>query len=352
MNLKTVLSAIQPANRQAYDACIERFHQIAKPVGSLGKLETLLAMIAGASGSAEIDIRKKCVMVYCADNGVIAQGVAQSSHKVTTTIAQSLMRRTTSVDAMAKAAGADVFPVNMGMIDLVEGMPDRSIARGTGDITCGPAMPRAQAEQAILTGIEMVRLRKEQGYQLIAAGEGGIGNTTTSSAVVAVLLHKQPEAVTGRGSGLSDEGLARKQNAITRAIEVNRPDHDDVLDVLSKLGGFDLCAMTGTFLGGAFYGIPIIVDGFISATAALCAVMLHPDVKGYLLPSHMTAEPAGKLVMEQLGFSPILHGEMRLGEGTGAVALMSLLDLSAAVYHHAATFESLGMEAYKTWKSN
>lgn len=352
MELEAVLSQIQPASSQAYEDCIGRFNHIAKPVGSLGKLETLLAVIAGASGSADIDIQKKCVMVYCADNGVLAQGVAQSTHEVTTNIARSLIRGTASVNAMAKAAGADVFPVDMGMIDPVEGMLNRSVARGTGDISCDPAMTREQAKQAILTGVEMVRLRKAEGYRLIATGEGGIGNTTTSSAILAVLLHQNVQTVTGRGSGLSDEGLKRKRSAIERAIALNCSNPDDALDVLSKLGGFDICAMTGTFLGGALYGVPIIMDGFISGAAALCAVMLNPHVRGYILPSHVTAEPAGTLLMEKLGFSPILHGDLRLGEGTGAVALMSLLDLSAAVYHHAATFENLEMEAYEPWKSN
>lgn len=352
MELEAVLSKIRPASPEAYDACIHRFNHIAKPVGSLGKLETLLATVAAASGSAEIDIGKKCVMVYCADNGVLAQGVAQSTHEVTTVIARSLTNGTACVNAMAKAVGADVFPVDMGMIDPVEGMLDRSIARGTGDISRGPAMTREQAVQAILTGVEQVRQRKAQGYRLIATGEGGIGNTTTSSAILSVLLHQSVKTVTGRGSGLSDEGLERKRRAIERAVAVNRLDPADPLDVLSKLGGFDICAMAGTFLGGAVYGIPVVMDGFISGTAALCAVMLHPNVRGYILPSHVTAEPAGELLMEKLGFSPVLHGDMRLGEGTGAVALMSLLDLSAAVYHHAATFERLEMEAYNSWKSN
>ncbi len=352
MELEAVLAGIRPASEEAYNACIGRFDRIAKPVGSLGKLETLLAVIAGAGGSAEIDIRKKCVIVCCADNGVLAQGVAQSTHEVTTAIARSLTRGTTSVSAMAKAVGADVFPVDVGMIDPVEGMIDRCVARGTGDISCGPAMTRTQAVQTILTGVELVRQRKAEGYRLIATGEAGIGNTTTSSAILSVLLHQSVQTVTGRGSGLSDEGLRRKHSAIERAIAVNHPVPDDVLDVLSKLGGFDICAMTGIFLGGALYGIPVIMDGFISGTAALCAVILSPHVRGYILPSHVTAEPAGALLMEKLGFSPILHGDMRLGEGTGAVALMSLLDLSAAVYHHAATFENLELEAYDSWKSN
>ena len=352
MNLTEILSEIAPASQEAYGACIDHFDHIAKPVGSLGKLETLLATAAAASGSADLDISRKCVLVFCADNGVLAQGVAQSTHEVTTAIARSLAARTTSVNSMAKAAGADVFPIDMGMIESVEGLLDCAVARGTNDISQGPAMTRQQAIDAICTGIELAGKRKEEGYRLIATGEAGIGNTTTSSAILAVLLKQPVENVTGRGSGLTDEGLLRKQSAIRRAIETNRPDSADILDVIRKLGGFDIAAMTGTFIGGARYGIPVIMDGFISGVAALCAVRLCPNVRGYILPSHISAEPAGQMLMQELNFAPILHGDMRLGEGTGAVALMPLLDLAASVYHNAASFNDIKVEKYEKWKSN
>lgn len=345
-------SPIRPADRQAMAAAQARWNAIGKPVGSLGRMEQLLVRIAGITGSPDIDLSKKSVVVCCADNGVLARGVAQSTHDVTTVIARSLVRGTASVSAMAKAVGAEVFPVDVGMIDRVPGMLDRRIAPGTGDISVGPAMTRAQAAAAVETGIELVRRCRDGGCRLLATGEAGIGNTTTSSAVLSVLLHKSPEAVTGRGSGLSDEGLSRKVQAIRSAIEVNAPDPSDALDVLSKVGGFDLCAMTGLFLGGGIYGLPVIMDGLISGAAALCAVTLCETVRDYILPSHETAEPAGRLLLEHLGMAPMIHGDLRLGEGTGAVALMALLDLSAAVYHHAATFEELKMEAYHEWNSN
>lgn len=352
MNLEKVLQEIRPVNNNIFEACEARFDQIAKPVGSLGKLENLVERIAAASDTLNVDINKKCVLVFCADNGVLAQGVAQSTHDVTTAIARSLARGTTSVSVMAQACGADVFPVDMGMVDQVDGLLLRSLARGTGDISCGPAMTREQAVQAICTGIELVGKRKEEGYRLIATGEAGIGNTTTSSAVLSVLLEQPVEIVTGRGSGLTDEGLLRKQQAIRQAIQVNNPDKDDVLDVLSKVGGFDIAAMTGAFLGGALHHVPIIMDGFISGVAALCAVHLCPAVLGYILPSHISAEPAGQMLMNALGFEPMIHGNMRLGEGTGAVALMPLLDLGVAVYQNAATFNDIQVEAYEKWKSN
>lgn len=352
VNLNQILSEIKPVDPEIYNACERRFDRIAKPVGSLGKLEELVERIAAASGTVDVDIRKKCVLVFCADNGVLAQGVAQSTHDVTTAIARSLAKGTTSVSTMAKACGADVFPVDMGMIDRVEGLLDCSVRRGTNDISMGPAMSREEAIKAICTGMEMVEKRVQEGYRLIATGEAGIGNTTTSSAILSVLLEKPAAEVTGRGSGLTDEGLIRKQRAIEQAIAVNCPDREDVIDVLSKVGGFDIAAMTGAFLGGALYHVPVILDGFISGVAALCAVRLCPAVIGYMLPSHISAEPAGQMLMKGLGFEPMLHGNMRLGEGTGAVALMPLLDLAVAVYKNAATFEDIRVEAYEKWKSN
>ena len=342
-----LLRQISPADQQVYEDCIGRFNGIAKPLGSLGKLETLLARAAAASGTADVNLNKKCVLVFCADNGVVGQGVAQSTHAVTTAIGRSLVRGTASVNVMARAAGADTFPVDVGMVDTVSGLLQKKLFCGTGDISCGPAMSRADAETLILTGAELVREKAAEGYTVIAAGEAGIGNTTTSSAVAAVLLGLPVETVTGRGSGLSDAGLRRKQEVIHNSIMVNYPDAEDPLDVLAKVGGADLAAMTGAFLGGAACRVPMVIDGLIASVAALCAVRICPAVKGYLLPSHLTAEPAGIKIMEELGLEPMLHGDMRLGEGTGAVALFPMLDMAAAVYNHAATFADIQVEAYQ-----
>ena len=349
MVFQELLNQIKPADKQAYEACVTRFNAVAKPVGSLGKLETLLERVAAIYGDPFIDVDKKCVLVFCGDNGVLAQGVAQSTSDVTTAIGRSMAAGTASVCVMAKACGADVFPIDMGMKEKVAGLLDRRLGDGTEDISRGPAMSRAAAEQGILTGMELVRQRREEGYRIIATGEAGIGNTTTSSAIASVLLGRPVEEVTGRGSGLSDEGLLRKQQAIKTAIQINQPNATDPLDVLSKLGGFDIAGMTGAFLGGALYHVPIVMDGFISAVAALLAVRLCPAVRDYVLPSHITAEPAGVMLMEELGFAPLIHGDLRLGEGTGAVALFPMLDLAAAVYHHAATFTDIKVEAYKPW---
>lgn len=345
--LQNLIEAIQPVDRHAYEACIANLNRIAKPLGSLGKLETLLARIASVTGDPFVNVKHKCVLVFCADNGVLAQGVAQSTHDVTTAIGRSLAAGTTSVSAMAKAAGADVFPVDMGMIDDVPDLLNRKIARGTKDLSVEPAMSREQAVQAVMTGIELVREKKMAGYQVIATGEAGIGNTTSSSAMASVLLSLPVETVTGRGSGLTDAGLQRKQEAILRGIAVNKPDPDDPLDVLAKVGGFDIAAMAGAFLGGALYRVPVVMDGLISSIAALCAARICPLVKDYLIASHVTAEPAGKYIMEELGLDPMIHGNLRLGEGTGAVALFPMLDLAESVYYNAATFDGIKVEAYK-----
>ena len=314
MDLKQKISAIEPVNPQVYAACAARWDNIAKPLGSLGKLETMICRAAAASGTTRVDLSQKTVLVFCADNGVLAQGVAQSTSDVTTAIARSMVAHTTSVCTMAKAAGAQVLPVDMGMVEPVEGMLDCRLAAGTNDLSQGPVMTREQAEQAICTGIRLAEEQARKGCRLLATGEAGIGNTTTSSAVASVLLNLPVEQVTGRGSGLTNDGLQRKIDAIKRGIAVNQPDRNDPVDVLAKVGGFDIAGMCGAFLGGALCHTPVIMDGFISTVAALCAVRLCPAVLDYILPSHVTAEPAGKALMQELGFDPMIHGDLRQGQ--------------------------------------
>lgn len=329
----------------AVHAAKTHWDEIAKPVGSLGRFEELVIKIAGVQGTAAPEISKRAVLVFCADNGVLRQGVASTPGEITAVMAECIAERRSSVCIMAQLAHADVVPVDVGMFRRVEapGMLERRVAPGTADMTQGPAMTRAQAEQAIETGAGLVKLCAEKGYRIIAAGEMGIGNTTTSSALAAVLTARDPAETTGRGAGLDDGGLARKLCAIRRAIEVNRPDPADALDILSKLGGFDVAALCGAFLGGALYRVPVIIDGFIGAVAALCAARLCPNAVRCMLPSHLSAEPAAKPVLDELGLLPVLHAGMRLGEGTGAVALLPLLDMALAVYNGLMTFSDIGM---------
>ena len=349
MELNGILKGSGPEDAEARAEARRRWNSLAKPLGGLGLLETALEDIAALTGSADVDLLERAVLVLCADNGVVCRGVTQSPASVTAVVTENLAAGRTSVCRMARVANCRVVTVDMGVKDFpgVPGVLSRRVGNGTADISVGPAMTRAQAEQAVLTGIELVREQAEQGAQLLATGEMGIGNTTTSSAVTSVLLERPAEELTGRGAGLSDEGLARKIAVIQQAIACNRPDRDDVLDVLCKVGGFDIAGLCGVFLGGALYRVPVLIDGFISAVAALCALRLCPAAGKAMLASHVSAEPAGQMVLEALGKRPLITAGMHLGEGTGAVAAMPLLDMACAVYQGCYTFRDGGIEAYQ-----
>ena len=345
--LKTLLSGITPPDEAARAAAHAHWAGLAKPLGGLGALETLLEDAAALTGSAALDVSRRAVLVLCSDNGVVAQGVSQTDQSVTRAVAENLAARRTSVCQMARTAHCDVVPVDMGMAgDPVPGVADCRIAAGTADFTQGPAMTRAQAVEAVGRGIRLVQEQKAAGVQLLATGEMGIGNTTTSSAVAAVLLGQPVERMTGRGAGLSDEGLARKVDVICRGILRNEPDPTDPLDVLAKLGGFDLAGLCGVFLGGALEGVPVVMDGFISGVAALCAVRLCPAAAKAVFASHCSSEPAARLVLDALGKAPLLTAGLHLGEGTGAVASLPLWDMALAVYGHCYSFAEGGITPY------
>ena len=345
--LKTLLSGITPPDEAARAAAHAHWAGLAKPLGGLGALETLLEDAAALTGSAALDVSRRAVLVLCSDNGVVAQGVSQTDQSVTRAVAENLAARRTSVCQMARTAHCDVVPVDMGMAgDPVPGVADCRIAAGTADFTQGPAMTRAQAVEAVGRGIRLVQEQKAAGVQLLTTGEMGIGNTTTSSAVAAVLLGQPVERMTGRGAGLSDEGLARKVDAICRGILRNEPDPTDPLDVLAKLGGFDLAGLCGVFLGGALEGVPVVMDGFISGVAALCAVRLCPAAAKAVFASHCSSEPAARLVLDALGKAPLLTAGLHLGEGTGAVASLPLWDMALSVYDHCYSFAEGGITPY------
>ncbi len=346
--LQQKIASITDPDESARALAHTKWNDCAKPLGSLGLLETALEKIAALTENPNICLTPRAVLVLCADNGVVAQGVTQSESDVTSTVAKNLAMHRTSVCRMAAVANCDVVPVDMGILDFppTEGVLDRRVGNSTGDISVGPAMTREQAAKAILTGIALVKEQKEKGVRLLATGEMGIGNTTTSSAVASVLLSKEVTEMTGRGAGLSNDGLKRKIRAIKEAIHVNRPDKNDPLDVLAKVGGFDIAGLCGVFLGGAIYKVPILADGFISAVAALCAVRLCPKAAKAVFASHVSAEPAGYALLDALSLSPLITAGMRLGEGTGAVAAMPLLDMAKAVYEESYTFEQGGIEHY------
>ena len=347
--LEETFAAIVPADRAAMDAAWQRWDSIAKPLRSLGLLEEAVVRIAGMTGAPAVKLGRRAVIAMCADNGVVAQGVTQTGQEVTAIVTENMSTGDTSVCRMAAAAGAEVIPVDIGVARPVAGERIRqyNVRRGTADMTQGPAMTREEAVQAVETGIELVRELKDKGYGLIGTGEMGIGNTTTSSALASVFLNRPPEQVTGRGAGLSSAGLERKIKAIETAIQVNKPNPADPLDVLSKVGGLDLAGLCGVFLGGAACRIPVLVDGFISSAAALTAARLCPNAVDYMLGSHASNEPAGRMVLEDLGLKPFLYANMCLGEGTGAAAVMPLLDMALAVYDGMTTFADEQIEAYQ-----
>jgi len=324
----------------------QQWDRVAKPLNSLGQLEKLIVQIAGVQNTADVRIDKRCALVFCADHGVVAEGVSQSGSDVTARVAQSVADGTANVNLMTAVSDTDVFAVDMGMLRAVHGTIDKRIAAGTQNMACGPAMTKEQAQSAVRAGCELVGEMKDRGYRLIATGEMGIGNTTAAAAMACALLGCTPEELAGRGAGLSDAGLKRKKATIARALEKNQPDAKDPLDVLAKVGGFEIAGMTGAFLGGMRYGVPIIVDGVISAVAALTAVRMYPQARNFMLPSHMSREPAMVRIMAEMDMQPILQADMALGEGTGAVALIPLLDMALKVYHGPHTFEDLGMAAY------
>ena len=345
--LMQLLAAITPPDETARAAAHAHWASLAKPLGGLGALETLLEDAAALTGKAQFDFSRRVVAVLCADNGVVAQGVSQTDQSVTRTVAENLAARRTSVCRMAQAAHCDVLPVDMGIAGApVPGVRDCRVAAGTADFTKGPAMTRAEAVEAIGRGLALTRQLAAEGYGLVATGEMGIGNTTTSSAVAAVLLAQPVQTMTGRGAGLSDAGLARKVDAIRRGIACNNPDPDDALDVLSKLGGFDIAGLCGMFLGGALAGVPVLMDGFISGVAALCAVRLCPAAAKAVFASHCSTEPAARLVLEALGKTPLLTAGLHLGEGTGAVASIPLWDMALAVYEGCYSFAEGGIAPY------
>ncbi len=342
-----VLKQIQSPDSTAMEICRRRWDSIAKPLHSLGKLEDGLIKIGGMVGSSKIELNKKALVIMCADNGVVEEGVTQTGSEVTAIVSENFLELKSCACVMAKQAGAEVFPVDIG-INRDTRLPNHNkIAYGTKNIAKEPAMTIEQAIQAIEVGMKKVVELKEAGYKIIATGEMGIGNTTTSSAVASVLLDLEVEEVTGKGAGLTKEGLLRKIEVIKQAIHTNTPDKNDPIDVLSKIGGLDIAGMVGLYLGGAAARIPVIMDGFISSVAALLAIRIESKVRHYILPSHLSKENAGMLILEALDMRPFLNCDMCLGEGTGAVALYPLLDMALAIYNEMSTFEEIEIEAYQ-----
>lgn len=342
------INNITALDAEAMKRAAEKWNSVAKPLHSLGLLEDAVVKIAGIAGSENFSIRKRCVAAMCADNGVVCEGVTQTDSGVTAIVAKAMAEGTSNINCLADCYSADVIPIDVGMCTDVtaDGLINRKIAYGTKNIAEGPAMTVLQAQNAISVGIDTVGECKKNGYQIIVTGEMGIGNTTTSSAIAAVLLELPVHEVTGCGAGLDKEGLRRKISAIERAIALNHSDKSHPIELLAALGGFDIAAMAGLFLGGAIYRIPIIIDGFISAAAAAIAYKIAPKSRDFMLCSHVSGEPAARKILDFIGLEPLITAKMRLGEGTGGIMLLPLLDGAMAVYNSAHRFEELPMERY------
>jgi nicotinate-nucleotide--dimethylbenzimidazole phosphoribosyltransferase len=321
---------------------------IAKPLDGLGQFETMIARIGAIAGGTRIDISSKAVIVLCADNGIVEEGISQTGQEVTVRVAESMGRGESSVCRMAKAAGADVIAVDIGINSKIgeAGIIDRKISCGTKNFLKEPAMTKKETLRAVAVGMELVKDCKRKGYALLATGEMGIGNTTTSAAVTAALLGCRAEDIAGRGAGLSNEGLNRKYEVINSALEKYRFQMTDVLGILAAVGGLDIAGLTGIFIGGGLYRVPIVMDGSISAAAALAAQRLVPGVKEFIIPSHVSREPAAGRIMEELGLHPVIDGKMALGEGTGAVMMFSLLDIALSVYANRTGFQDISVQQY------
>ena len=340
--LDALVREVLPLDRGTMTAAEEYQARLAKPPGSLGRLEEISIQLAGITGRVHNALNKKQLLVFAADNGVVAEGVSSAPQSVTKQQTINLMRGKTGAAVLAKHFGCGLTVCDVGVnADIYESaVLNRKIAYGTQNICTGPAMTREQTLQAILTGAEIARTVDAD---VIGVGEMGIGNTTTSSAVLAVLLGADVEAVTGRGGGITEESFRKKKAVIRTAIEVNRPDRDDVVGVLSKVSGFDLAAMCGAFLGAAAARRPAVIDGLISAAAALCAVRLCPNVHGYLVPSHASFEIGYRLAMEAMDLRPLFDLGMRLGEGSGCPLAFQVLDAACAVINDMATFDEAGI---------
>ncbi len=347
--LNQELTKIKPTDKRLFCECKENWNKIAKPLNGLGELEEIICKIGAIRNDISVPVQHKCSVIFCADNGVICEGVSQTDEAVTVLVSENLAKGIANVNIIGKISNTKVFSVDVGMKadaghkDVI----DFKIRRGTDNIAKGPAMKREECVRAIVSGIVMAGYVKELGYDIIASGEMGIGNTTTSSAIASLLLDEPAENVTGKGAGLSDEGLAKKIAVIKKALQINAPDKYDAIDIISKMGGLDIAAMTGLFLGGGVYGIPVVIDGLISSVSAILAAMLKPEVKDYMLASHYGKEPACRRLLDILGLRAVICANLALGEGTGAVCAFPLIDIAHNVYSQNITFEDINMEAYK-----
>ncbi len=323
---------------------------LTKPQGSLGVLEELSIRIAGIKGSSWPRIEKKVIVIMVGDHGVVAEGVSLYPQVVTSQMVQNFLRGGAAINVLGRHVGARVVVVDMGVgVNLGEcpGLMVKKIASGTKNIARGPAMSREQAFRSLERGIEVVEELAKEGMDILATGDMGIGNTTPSTAILSVFTSAPVGAVTGRGTGLNDQGLQNKVRVIEEALSVNAPNGKDPMDVLAKVGGFEIGGIAGMIIGAAANRIPVVIDGFISGAGALLAVKLQPRVREYLIAAHISAEKGHGVMLEEMGLVPLLDLGLRLGEGTGAALAISLVEAAVKIFKEMATFNEAGVSQAK-----
>lgn len=344
--LQNIIARIQGLDEAAMAAARERQGSLTKPPGSLGRLEELSVQLAGISGNAIPTIKDKVIITMAGDHGVVAEGVSAFPQEVTPQMVLNFLRGGAAINVLARHVGARITIVDMGVAAEMQPHPSlvvKKIAPGTANMTQGPAMTREQAEQTVLTGVEVVEAEIKKGLDIVGTGDMGIGNTTASAAIAAALTGIQPAKLAGRGTGVDDAGLKRKIDAIERALAVNQPDPKDGLDVLAKVGGFEIGGLAGVILGAAANRVPVMVDGFISTAAAMIAVTIVPAVRPYLISAHRSQEYGHSQMVEWLGLRPLVDLDFRLGEGTGAALGISFAEAACKILAEMATFAEAGV---------
>lgn len=346
-NLKNLMNRIEPCSKEWQEKAWERLHSQIRPRGSLGHLEVIASRLAAIQGTLTPSVKKKLIFTMAGDHGVAEEGVSAYPQEVTGQMVFSFIQGWASINILAKHAGADVRVVDCGVAaDIPEEwqVVHKKIGKGTANICKGPAMSREQAIQGLLLGAGLVeKAFLEEGYELFGTGDMGIANTTPSTAIVATFSGKPVSQLTGRGTGIDDEAFNRKVRAVEKALKVNQPDSEDALDVLTKVGGFEIAGLAGAVLGAAAVKAPIVCDGFIATAGALIACRLMPVAKDYLFISHQSLEIGHATMVELLGLRPILDLEMRLGEGTGSALAMNIIEASAKVLKEIKTFAEAGV---------
>ncbi len=344
--LQNIIAKIEGLDEAAMAAAKARQDTLTKPPGSLGRLEELSIQLAGVTGKEIPEIKDKVIITMAGDHGVVAEGVSAFPQEVTPQMVLNFLRGGAAINVLARHVGARITVVDMGVAAEMEAHPslvDKKVAPGTANMTKGPAMTREQAEQAILGGVEVVEAEIKNGLDIVGTGDMGIGNTTPSAAIAAVLTGIEPAKLAGRGTGVDDEGLKRKIDAIERALAVNKPDPKDGMDVLTKVGGFEIAGLAGVILGAAANRKPVMLDGFISTAAAMIAAAMAPAVRPYLISAHRSQEYGHMQMVAWLGLKPLVDFDLRLGEGTGAALGISIAEAACKVLAEMATFAEAGV---------